>query len=387
MSPKPVLHPYADLLAFERLMLLLAALVQSPGIGTAGDGQDGMSEILSKMQAIALTLHLSIPNYSIHTLRKDLQTLRDYGILDRRKHRAGYYLGTGMMTKPELRLAVQALATQAHQLGDPQARRIYAQIERKLRGLDLASEGEALYPVRSHRNQPIVYTDPDEMLRRGVPRRTLFFHLDQLEEAIKAGQPVEIFRISNPFGTAKVGHLQVYPLQLIYSEVAWYLLFEDTKTGHLEIERMDRLSDSLKLLPNSPRGSTQQRESLKVAEKLLDDGWGLYLGNLEEQKQERNGELVFTRIKVRFYEPVMTFIQEGVRRHPRQKMRKGSQGDRPYLDYQIELPGRSLNEFLRWLNRFMHCVQILKPEALAQQHRANAAALLDLYDRKSLEPS
>ncbi|HIK41215.1 MAG TPA: WYL domain-containing protein [Thermoleptolyngbya sp. M55_K2018_002] len=53
--------------------------------------------------------------------------------------------------------------------------------------------------------------------------------------------------------------------------------------------------------------------------------------------------------------------------------------------YQIELPGRSLNEFLRWLNRFMHCVQILKPEALAQQHRANAAALLDLYDRKNVE--
>jgi predicted DNA-binding transcriptional regulator YafY len=58
-------------------------------------------------------------------------------------------------------------------------------------------------------------------------------------------------------------------------------------------------------------------------------------------------------------------------------------GDRPYLDYQIELPKRSLNEFLRWLNRFMHGVQILKPEELAMQHRENAAALVRLYDTAS----
>ncbi|MFQ3638100.1 MAG: WYL domain-containing protein [Cyanobacteriota bacterium] len=381
MTSKPALHPYADRPAFERLMLLLATLVQYPGVGATSDGQDGMTEILSKMQAIALTLHLNLPNYSVHTLRKDLQTLREYGILDRRKHRSGYYLGTGLMTKPELRLAIQALATQAQQLGDPQARRIYEQIERKLRGLDLSADGQILYPVRSQRNQPIVYTDPDEMLHKGHSRRTLFFHLDQLEEAITAGQAVEIFRISNPFGTAKVGHLNVYPLQLIYSEVAWYLLFEDFSTGHLEIERMDRLSDSFKLLPHPPRGSSRQRESLKVAEKLLNQGWGLYLGNPKEQKQERNGELVLTQVKVRFYEPVMTFIQEGVRRHPRQKMRKSQQGDRPCLDYQIELPERSLNEFLRWLNRFMHHVQILKPQELAIQHCENAAALVRLYDQ------
>jgi hypothetical protein len=383
MPPKPALHPYVDISAFERLMLLIAVLVQYPGIGASRRDEDGMSEILLKMQAIAPSLHLSLPNYSVHTLRKDLQTLRQYGILDRRKHQSGYYLGTGAMTQDELRLAVQSLASQAQQLGDPQARRVYEQVERKLRGLNQEEDGHAPYPVRKQRNQPIVYTDPDEMIHKGHYRRTLFSHLEPLEELVISGQPVEIFRVSNPFGTATIGHLSVYPLQLVYFEVAWYLLFEHLQSGHLEIERVDRLSDYLKPLPLAARGIDRQRASLKTAEKLLDDGWGLFLGNEEEQQQERQGNLKFTLVKARFYEPVLSFIAEGVKRHPRQKMRKGSQGDRPYLDYQIELPKRSLNEFLRWLNRFMHGVQILKPEELAMQHRENAAALVRLYDTAS----
>ncbi len=380
MPPKFALHSYADLSAFERLMLLIAVLVQYPGIGASRRDEDGMTEILSKMRAIAPTLHLSLPNYSVHTLRKDLQTLRQYGILDRRKHQSGYYLGTGAMTLDELRFAIQLLASQAQQLGDPQARRVYEQVERKLRGLNLEADGHSPYPVRKQRNQPIVYTDPDEMIRKGHYRRTLFSHLEWLEEMVISGQPVEIFRVSNPYGTAKVGHLSVYPLQLIYFEVAWYLLFEHVHSGHLEIERVDRLSDYLKPLAQAARGVERQRASLKAAEKLLDDGWGLFLGIEEEQRQERQGNLEFTLVKVRFYEPVMSFIAEGVKRHPHQKMRKGSQGDRPYLDYQVELPRRSLNEFLRWLNRFMHCAKIIKPTELAAQHRQNAIALARLYD-------
>ena len=33
MAKKPVLHPYADYLSFQRLLLLIATLVQHPGVG------------------------------------------------------------------------------------------------------------------------------------------------------------------------------------------------------------------------------------------------------------------------------------------------------------------------------------------------------------------
>jgi len=42
------------------------------------------------------------------TLRKDLETLRRYGILDRQMYRWGYYLGTGALRRDELQVAFNA---------------------------------------------------------------------------------------------------------------------------------------------------------------------------------------------------------------------------------------------------------------------------------------
>jgi hypothetical protein len=40
--------------------------------------------------------------------------------------------------------------------------------------------------------------------------------------AIAQGQQIEIYRRSDPYGSMGVGALQVHPLQMIYSDVAWY---------------------------------------------------------------------------------------------------------------------------------------------------------------------
>ena len=386
-------HPYSDRAALDRLLLLIATFVQYPGVGDRDPltGVESAEEaslnlVMAAMQTVAEAQGIHLPHYSIPTLRKDLVMLRRYGILSQRRYRAGYYLGTGGLTQDELRLALNALASLAKYQGDPQARRAQVQVTRRLRGLDLDLDGNLFYPVREHLNRAIVATDPDEMIRRGATQDTLFHQLEVLETAICQGQAIELVQSLNLYGDQNYSTLQMYPLQLIYHDVAWYLLGERLEDGHLVLYRMNRLKNYCKLLRSDGRGSDLQRQSLMLAHRLLENGWGLFLGNPSEQKAELAGQLSFEAVKVRFYPPVSHFILEGNYRHPRQKVSVGpldADTDAPqYVTYQIKLPPRSLQEFSYWLSRYMEHVEILSPTALAQRHYLAGKALVERYDRR-----
>lgn len=391
MAKKPVLHPYADRLSFERLLLLIATLVQYPGVGccdTLADSEPGkhhnaLEAVQTQLRQLAESVGVELPEGypTTPTIRKDLQTLRDYGILDKRMYRWGYYLGTGVMSREQLQAAFNALASIAQYQGDPQVRQIYQVLQWRLRGLNLVEKGDFFYPVRAYLNRPIIYTDPDEMIAKGKYKHTLFHCLETVENAIAQGQSIELYRYSEPY-QQKIGHLQVYPLQLFYHDIAWYLLYEDCSTGHLEVERVDRLKDHCQIIDPIGRGQQAQKESLKVAQKLMECGWGIYLGEPSEQQLERQGKLQFESVKVRFFPPVTTFILEGERRHPSQKITKGalnSDGEYAHVDYLIKLPPRSFHEFSRWVYRHMEKALVLSPPALVEKHRLSAQALAARY--------
>lgn len=95
-TPEP--HPYSDRLAFERLMLLIAAIAQNPGIGSVHEAHhadvDPMDLLQKKIQEIAAEKGIEFEEWSIHTLRKDLVHLRKFGIVPTGTTlRRGYYLG------------------------------------------------------------------------------------------------------------------------------------------------------------------------------------------------------------------------------------------------------------------------------------------------------
>jgi len=71
------------------------------------------------------------------TLRKDLETLRRYGILDRQMYRWGYYLGTGALRRDELQVAFNALASQISRR--PTSQTNSPRLTKRLRGLDVNS--------------------------------------------------------------------------------------------------------------------------------------------------------------------------------------------------------------------------------------------------------
>ena len=250
--PKKPTHPYTERLAFERLLLLIATLLKYPGIGSPdffnlsnNENHDAISSVKVYLQKLAAELDIELPpEYpAIPTLRKDLETLRRYAILDRRMYRWGYYLGTGALSIAELKVAFNALASQAQYQGDAQARRIHETLSKRLRGLDMELKGDFFYPTRQHLNRAIIHTDPEEMVTQGETRDTLFHKLPLLEKAISKGEAIEISRSNDFYGFNRIGRIQIFPLQLIYHDIAWYLLYEYCENGHLAIGRLNRFNN------------------------------------------------------------------------------------------------------------------------------------------------
>lgn len=372
--------------SLERLLLLIATLIEYPGIGCRdelekidGEHHNALKLVQIKLRELARSLDIELPNKypAIPTLRKDLELLRDYRILERRMYRWGYYLGTGVMSKKELKAAFDSLKSQAKYQGDPEVRRITNLLEKRLRNFEFEGQNFS-YPVRQYLNRAINYTDPQEMMDKGEYRHTLFHHIDRLEEAIVKGQAIELSRSSDPYRENKLGLITLYPLQLIYYDIAWYLIYESNLDGTLSIGRINRFKDRIRVLDKAKSKSiARQRESLDNAHKLLENGWGLKLGNLEEQQLELAGNLDLVLVKVRFFPPVSSFIAEGELRHPRQIVEK----HKDYLDYSIELPPRSLNEFRFWLQRYSDSVIVLSPLELRNNHYQAALSLTQRYQQ------
>lgn len=168
---------------------------------------------------------------------------------------------------------------------------------------------------------------------------------------------------------------------MLYHEIAWYLLYELAESGHLAIRRLDRWSSSVTVL-GEERSRAEQQASLQVANRLLRDGWGLFLGDVEPQRLERLGKGELIEANVRFFGPVARFILEGEQRHPRQRLRLGPNdelGRLQYVDYGVRLPERSLPKFFRWVNRFLEQAQVLAPADWVEQYRKRAAAMARNY--------
>jgi predicted DNA-binding transcriptional regulator YafY len=408
MAKQAKSHPYADPQAFDRLMLLIATLVNYPGVGyrendrveisESGNHHNALEALKNQLRELAAAVGFQLPEGypATPTLRRDLEKLRDYYILDRRMYRWGYYLGTGVMNQDELKVAFNALESQAIYQGDPRIRQIYHQLRKRLRGFEFNEvqtsavrrgkdypKQDFFYPVRQHLNRAINYTDPQEMMEKGEFRNTLFHQIDKVEGAIVEGQAIEISRSCDLYGHQKVGPLVIWPLQLIYYDIAWYLLYESCSNGCLAIARLNRFSNYCQILTPGGRGIEAQKQSLKKAYRLLKNGWGFKLGELEEQQLELRGELEFVRVKVRFFPPVSSFIEEGELRHPHQKIRRGpkdNQTGKPhYVDYCLELPPRSLDEFSIWVQRYGDRARVLSPSQLVEKHRQAALNLVDRY--------
>jgi hypothetical protein len=312
------LPPMGDGPVFVRVMTLLRHLLQVPFDRPAERGANLHQHLISATEAIAGAY---LPGETA-TLRKDLEKiLTPYGFRNRNDNvRHGYCLGTAVLSPPRLRELHNVVRQTAGRLADPSAQDLLAELDERLGWAGISADG--LPPVRSYARHAVVDT---ALVRRdslAAPRRA-----EAIEAAIVEHRRVLLQRYPGmgSFADSPDGELRVWPLQLIFHNVGWYLLFEEDQVGQehglIRSERLDRLAlrNSIGDLRRSPE---EQNAAITRLERLLHHSGGIYFGNDLEQQlavasataQRRSQALVTLRFCCAPW--AFAFIREGLQRYP-----------------------------------------------------------------------
>jgi len=389
----------ADRQVFSRVFTLLRHLLQHPF-----DRQPGVplpEHLIAQLQGAYMPGEAA-------TLRKDIErVLTPYGFRTRNDNvRHGYGLGTALLSAARLREVHQVVAQAASRLGDPTAQDLLAELDERLRwGGVLCNDAP---PLRVFANRSIVHPDlvrPDSL---AAPARA-----EKLEEAILQGQRVLLERFSDAaqFGGEPTQPIRVWPIQLLFHNIGWYLAYEDDAVGRerglIRTERLDRLA-LRQVDAGFTRPAQQRANGAERLARLLELSGGIYFGeDLQAQEQLCMASLeqlpaLLTTVRFRCTPRVYRFLREGLKRYPLSQMRLSkplpdeawrqpvaapvvleplAQESHPY-PVEIDLPPWTLArdvDFRRWVFGYGAEVVIETPQALCEEHRRQAEAVTALY--------
>ena len=398
--------PMGDGPVFQRVMTLLRHLLHQPF-----DRDPGSSLTLHE-QLIAATA--SIPGGYLPgetaTLRKDLEKiLTPYGFRCRNDNvRHGYALGTALLSANRLKEVHGVVSQAAGRLADPSAQDLLAELEQRLQWGGIDTDHRA--PVRAFANRSMVSSAlvrPDSL---AVERQA-----ELLETAIVERRRIELERYASvaAFSDSPLGSFRVWPLQLLFHTIGWYLVYEEDTVGReqglIRTERLDRLA-----LRRSERGYRRSEEAhlqaLERLETLLHWSGGIYFGdNLEAQlaittgtAKARRQQLVTLRFCCQGW--AFAFIREGLQRYPIEHTRfskplvgdtwwhhpkaphvlePGSASDSHPYPVELDLPIWCIErdvDLRNWLFGFGAGIRIESPQDMREEHRAKALATAELYN-------
>ena len=385
--------PMGDGPVFVRVMTLLRHLLQTP-FDRAGSKDETLHQhLIAATEAIPG----SYLGGETASLRKDIEKiLTPYGFRCRHDNvRHGYALGTALLSAPRLREVRAVVQQAAGRLADPSAQDLLVELDERLSwaGIDTSSPA----PVRSYARHTVV----DGALVRSDSLATAA-GAEAIERAIFEQRRVQLHRYDSAasFPGGPDGELRLWPLQLIFHNIGWYLIYEEDSIGHQEglirSERLDRLA--LRRGAGQLRRSPPQHlRSLRRAERLLHHCGGIYFGDdLEAQlglaspsPQVRQGQLETLRFSCTPW--AFAFLREGAGRYPLEQTRYSLplQGDRwwhhpkaphvlaanaasdshPY-PIELDLPRWTVAadiDLRIWLFSFGAGIRIEQPEAMRQE--------------------
>jgi hypothetical protein len=296
------------------------------------------------------------------------------------------------------------LRQSAGRLADPSAQNLLAELDERLGWAGISANGVA--PVRSYARHAVVDT---KLVRRdslAAPRRA-----DAIEAAIVEHRRVLLERYSGvgSFADSPDGELRVWPLQLIFHNVGWYLLYEEDQVGHeqglIRSERLDRLA--LRSSDGGLRRSPEEHATaLARLERLLHHSGGIYFGSDLEQQlaiaspsaQRRSQALTTLRFCCAPW--AFAFIREGLQRYPIEHTRFSmplpgdswwhhpkaphllepgpSDSSHPY-PVELDLPSWTLAadiDLRTWLYGFGEGIRVEAPTALREELVSRCRAML-----------
>ena len=395
--------PLADTQVFKRVFVLLRHLLQQPF-----DRQSG-TPLPEHLIAQTETIPGAYLPGEAASLRKDLEKLlTPYGFRSRNDNvRHGYAIGTALLSANRLREIHGLVSQAAGRLADPSAQDLLAELEQRLQWGGIAIDQAT--PVRAFANRSIVDASlvrPDSLAAERQAER--------LETAIVERRRIELERYSSvaTFADSPTGSFRVWPLQLLFHNIGWYLVFEDDNVGREEglirCERLDRLA-----LRHSEgryrRGEEAHNKGLQRLQTLLHHSGGIYFGgNLDAQlqlchgaPQQRAKALVTLRFCCAPW--AFAFIREGLQRYPIENTRfsKRLSGDQwwhhpkaphvldpgepadshPY-PVELDLPPWTVErdiDLRNWLFGFGAGIRIESPIELRQEHQQRLQEALVVY--------
>ncbi|UKP01084.1 WYL domain-containing protein [Nostoc sp. UHCC 0870] len=390
-------HSYSDKQVFERLIGTIRFILHYPFLANVGGGS---LETMTKYLAQAGVIYN--PNSEKATIRKDIEkVLKPYKILPEFPMRSGYFAGTSILSKPELIKVFDIIQSHANSLNDPQALAIYETFKQRLLQTHIIENTENVYPVRAIANSSII--DPKHLHSSALSN-----NLAQLETAIVEGRILELKRLVGVgrYPGDEQDFFLAYPLQIVFSNLAWYLGYECVSgetSGLLRFERLDRLF--LGRQQTKQRSQEEQEKTLQKLQKLFKAGAGMHLGNsTTDQKLFLSADLnkrmqVCVTVELWFSDRIYPFITEGTKRFAQMKMSPPihkittnlpeslfclqKTGDRNFPHrFQATFPKWTLDDFdlWRWIVGFGAGVKVVTPEDLVQRVKTIGEGILGNYD-------
>ncbi|AFY99371.1 WYL domain-containing protein [Calothrix sp. PCC 6303] len=394
--PHPT-HSYSDTEPFQRLIGTISFILHNPFLPNIGDGN--LPTLAQALQQAGITC-----GDNLDTLRKDIEKiLKPYQILPEFAMRNGYFAGTGILSQAELIRVFETLRSQAQSLDDPLALELYETFKQRMLQTKLIDTDKKVYPVRAIVNRSIV--DP-----RYLHSTALVNNLPKLEAAISNGEVLELNRFSGSGGYDydPKSFFLAYPLQIVFSNLAWYLGFESVggnEPGLLRFERLDRLF--LGNQQNKTRYRSEQEKSLQKLQALLKGSAGLFLGNSEVEQSKflsQDQKVHITAcmtVELWFNNDVYKFITEGTKRFAKIKMSPPVSSTKNNLPksifslkatkdkqfphrFQVILPKWSLHDFdlWRWIVGFGGNVKVIEPIELVEKVKGIGSGIVQVYDTK-----
>ncbi|MEA5424750.1 AAA family ATPase [Synechococcus sp. CCY9202] len=395
--------PMGDGPVFVRVFTLLRHLLQQP-FDQAG-GVPLPEHLIERTEAIPGAY---LPSEAA-TLRKDLEKLlTPYGFRHRNDNvRHGYAIGTALLSAHRLREIHGVVSQAAGRLADPTAQDLLRELEQRLAWGGIAVDGTT--PVRAFANRSIVSSAlvrPDSL---AAERQA-----EALETAIVERRRIELERYASvaSFPGSPLGTFRVWPLQLLFQTIGWYLVFEEDSPGQEEglirCERLDRLA-----LRRSERGTRRSDDShhqaLARLQTLLHHSGGIYFGDdlaaqlrlCHPRGRSRERELRTLRFCSQGW--CFAFIREGLQRYPIEHTRlsrplpgdtwwfhpkaphvlePGSPADSHPYPVELDLPSWTVMadiDLRTWLFAFGAGIRIEAPPELRQEHQERLQAALAVY--------
>ncbi|MDJ0675585.1 MAG: WYL domain-containing protein, partial [Calothrix sp. MO_167.B42] len=374
-------HSYSELEPFQRLIGTIRFILYHPFLPSSGEGS--LRTLVSALKQDGVII-----GHGLDKVRKDIElVLKPYQILPNFPLRHGYFAGTGILPKQDLIKVFNVLQSQAKSLDDPLALDIYEKFTQRMQQSRLIDSSE-VYPVRGIAHRSII--DLDHLHHTNLARK-----ISELENACANGELLELGRFPGrgKYDGDEEGLFQVWPLQIVFYNSAWYLGFEcegGKSPGLFRFERLDRLF--LEKISLQKRSRTAQEKSLKKLQTLLAASVGIFLGySASEQrlffsKNQVEKSQIFVTVELWFNDDKFSFIAEGTKRFSMMKMSPPisrtranlpksifsltQTGDKQFPNrFQAILPRWCLGDFelVKWILGFGGSVKVLQPQELVEK--------------------